>query len=169
MLKKITGLVGLLVLSVWTATASASLIGQEIRFQTGITDDTFTVTEGLGPELNLFGQLEVDIEESSLRATWLITGTIGGINPMIWSQLSWGEPGEIVGATIDLASTWSISDTPTFTESSVSLTTTDFNVTAGDFVLINLDVIHDVPTPATLALFGLGLAGLGWSRRKQTS
>jgi hypothetical protein len=26
-----------------------------------------------------------------------------------------------------------------------------------------------VPTPATLALFGVGLAGLGWSRRKQNS
>lgn len=30
-----------------------------------------------------------------------------------------------------------------------------------------VDVTESVPAPATLALFGLGLAGLGWSRRKR--
>jgi hypothetical protein len=33
-------------------------------------------------------------------------------------------------------------------------------------VFERLDPTSDVPIPATLALFGLGLLGLGWSRRK---
>ncbi len=33
---------------------------------------------------------------------------------------------------------------------------------------IRIDASSQVPAPATLALFGLGLAGLGWSRRKKS-
>lgn len=63
-----------------------------------------------------------------------------------------------------------------------SFTTSPYVVAAGvafniaynneEFYLHKMDVTinsTNVPVPATLALFGLGLAGLGWSKRKQKS
>jgi hypothetical protein len=52
----------------------------------------------------------------------------------------------------------------------------DFNEAASAYVddnaigsqYTNYAFISAVPAPATLALFGIGLAGLGWTRRKQT-
>ncbi len=45
---------------------------------------------------------------------------------------------------------------------SISLTALSFQAIG------NIVEIGSTPTPATLALFGLGLAGLGWSRRKNS-
>jgi len=39
--------------------------------------------------------------------------------------------------------------------------------TSLDDTVVRIMVPQTVPAPATLALFGLGLAGLGWSRRKK--
>jgi phospholipase/lecithinase/hemolysin len=43
--------------------------------------------------------------------------------------------------------------------------TADGHVLIADAAFSRIDA--SVSTPATLALFGLGLAGLGWSRRKK--
>ena len=64
-------------LLVYGAPANASLIGQTVRFQSTFseptTSDFFTVVEGDpldpggNPELILFNQFEIDVEEASLR------------------------------------------------------------------------------------------------------
>jgi hypothetical protein len=42
------------------------------------------------------------------------------------------------------------------------------SITSSRFFALDNLTIGSVPTPATLALFGIGLAGLGWSRRKKS-
>jgi hypothetical protein len=41
------------------------------------------------------------------------------------------------------------------------------HLVASEGIRLSILGFNSVPTPATLALFGLGLAGLGWSRRKK--
>jgi len=131
-----------------TADCFATLIGDEVTFECTNcgppTLDTFIVQEGIA-ELVLFNALEVDVEASTLRITWLFDSNsiIPDIN-FIWSDLDWTDvPGEIIGVTIDPSSTWGTDAFVDFTADSVSLVNNaDQTVTVGDFWLAHLEVNH---------------------------
>ena len=84
-----------------------------------------------------------------------------------------------VGETVLAGYLQGVHDDPADTASLDSLRSfihTDLSQSAyfdpyGSFRIIawSVPAAGDVPAPATIALFGLGLAGLGWSRRKQHS
>jgi hypothetical protein len=131
------------------AGAEASLIGEDVRWQcpdcAPPQDITFTVVEGAA-ELTPFDQLEIDVESESIRITALINALFDFDS--IFSELSWGEDeGEIIGASIDPSSTW-LPTNLTFGPNSVEINYVSTPASAGDFLLVNLDVAHvPVNTP----------------------
>jgi hypothetical protein len=151
------------VLSTLVATAQAGLIGKTVTHQCPECGPPLSVNfvpfVG-GPEITPFGQDEIDVEDFSIKATWLIDST-SIINPGHWI-FSWN-PADytITSAAVDASSTlhYGLS----FTPSSVTLDISGIPVRVGDFVLVNLT---PVPEPSTWSLIGLGLAGAAFFRRR---
>jgi len=86
------GFLGIAVAFGIAAPARASLVGDLVTFQCPncgpATSDDFIVLAGGGPELTLFGQFEIDVEDSYLLVRWIVdgNGVIPDIN-FIWSGL----------------------------------------------------------------------------------
>ncbi|WP_282605803.1 PEP-CTERM sorting domain-containing protein [Pelagibius sp. Alg239-R121] len=160
----------------FTNSASATLIGDDVTLEITINGATFgspiTETVGAGVEFD-FGSLIVDVSASRID----IVVTDGG-GPLranvdyILTDLDWvGEVGEIVNVVLNPnPGIGSVS----FTEDSVT-----FSSFAGEpFVgglLASIEIVTphsssvSVPEPGTLALLGLGLAGIAVARRKRAS
>ena len=177
----------------WSGAAKASLLGQTVTcsnvspFPIACSSPTATVTDGGGPEFQLELSFEdpspvwdIDISGESVRMTTFSLRLAGAANSVTLGDLIWAnDPGAtITGITNFLVS--GVTEQPVgvgdgLIESDVSFAanavTIDYSNTrwgAGAFVSFDLVTTHsDLPEPATLALFGLGLAGLGFAMRRR--
>jgi hypothetical protein len=172
-LLKTAGLAALLI----SSNVSASLIGDTITVTNflngGIFDGPTQVVavDGGGPELINFGDLwDIDFEDSSFHmvCSGQFCGASNfGFDEYLFEGLDWNGTGFLSDATLNPASTFGAAVSlagPTSVLVAYSLGTG--LPPAGVELWIDLESVH-VPEPATLALFGLGLAGLGISRRKR--
>ena len=182
MLKYALSTVAVTMLVFATTSANASLIGDQINYEylfpntSSVFDQRFinvvagnsdAVTSDLGTV-----DLTVNPEGDSIELLLTQTGTPPTFNPGTFngarfSDLDWvGIPGEIIGVNLVTDFAGLTASRVSFTADSVSVNFVDLTMTqTTHFVSLQLETRH-VPEPASMALFGLGAAGLGFVRRR---
>ncbi|EED31346.1 PEP-CTERM putative exosortase interaction domain protein [gamma proteobacterium NOR5-3] len=151
----------------------------------GTVDLSVTATGGAG--FRDRGQISDDIADDFIFGTQSVFVTFGGLSrAQTYSFKLWSHDAGYAQSTFDIYANGTLT-AGTFspsTGSSGPITTASFNFVAdsGDnvielrevtqargtdsAVILNAIEVSEVPAPATLALFGLGLVGLGWKKRK---
>lgn len=152
--------------------AKATLIGDEVNLEIFANGQSIsgllTETVGDGVEFNPQNRLTFDVGASSIEITSLIGSVRFSTNiDFVFTDLDWvGETGVIVDVLLDpVQGIGSVS----FTEDSVTFSVLEFDrVSPGVLASIELVTRHaSVPEPGTLALLGLGLAGLAAVRQRR--
>ena len=181
----IGALVGLAMMGM-AGSANATLIGDQIEFQ-GFFPDLGTplagfnlivnVVDGTGDEF-VFGVSTTNVESGSVIFT-LSTGFATGddCNCIQITSMDWvGDPSGIISGITLSSNTITGFTTANVTTSAVSggpseilINVADLTgVTATGSVTINLQTTdREIPEPGSLALFGIGLVGLGFMTRRR--
>lgn len=152
--------------------AKATLIGDEVDLDAflgtlPIVVERTNPTVGAGVDFNVGSFVSVDITDSSIIFAGLNSGfqVIGSMS-FVLTDLDWVD---MNGAIVDAVVTGL--GTVDFTADSVTLVITDVSVSPDLFARIDLTTSHEISVsePGTLALLGLGLAGLCFARRRRAT
>lgn len=162
--------------------ANATLIGDTVllenKFGTfGSTLNTlnYVVQEGVGdivsfpPGVCGTDCYTVDIEASSVLIQYIANNfwSAADFNGLAITDLDWiGGPGIVTDLTTDTNFAGWTDDRATFGDDWVAFNWESLSFTTDTFFNVELTTVH-VPEPTTLALMTLGIAGVGYSRKKR--
>jgi hypothetical protein len=182
-MKKRTQIIALIAFSWWGAAANASLIGDELvygilAFPSLVILDLGEVQIGPGVEVDYTGlgngsSVSFDFTADTLTLVFDLGDVlISTEEDVIWGFFSsdWGSDPPKIANVIQTGGPDALEIRVDVLFFEITTSRFDFPTRRNTYTFdIDLadDVAAPVPTPATLTLFGLGLATLGWSRRKK--
>ena len=177
--KALTTLVAAIGLMVVIAPAQATLIGDSVQGKLEVNGlgtllDVMAFVADPGIEFSITGNqnasLSLDVKSDSFDIIYDLStlSDIGFATTWTLFDLDWATPGIITGVTLTSGISSLISNT-SFTDDSITVDILNFNNTNQlEIWSFDIQTKHtNVPAPMSLALFGLGLAGISFSRRKK--
>lgn len=169
-----------LLVCLFVGSANAGLIGNDVLLEylfpdTSTIYGSATATVGAGTEFtNFVNHFDLDVDDTNITVnpfSFSSSFSTFSFNGWVLSDLN-GTIDDIVNVTINSATNMIGLDSSrlTFDSNSIGINWQGLSFTTN--TIVSLDVEFDsvpVPEPLSIALLGLGLAGIGFSRKNKNS